>query len=223
MVVPQPVDSRLQEAKQQMYRTHILDVAEEVFAELGYEGTQVKVVATRAKISLSTLYGYFKNKSELYRGVHARRLTDLMGRLATVGKDHATPLEQLLGAMEVYISFHMQETNYLKMHLREGNAWSQANGLYSPEQLLTWQKGLETMAGTFKVGMKSGVFVKDNPMLAARTTNAMHQVALCQWVEDGMKMTPKKLVSRIHQQFIRSFCVPEKIGRLLRDYEKARA
>ena len=61
---------RLQEAKQIMYRNHILDVGEEVFAELGYEGTQVKMVAAQAEISLSTLYGHFKNKMELYHNLY---------------------------------------------------------------------------------------------------------------------------------------------------------
>ena len=117
-----PPDNRLQEARQLMYRTHILDVAEEVFAELGYDGTQVKVVAKRAKISLSTLYGHFNNKTALYRGVHARRLEDLMGRLGDIGHEHAEPLEQMLAAIGIYIAFHMENPGYLKMHLREGNA-----------------------------------------------------------------------------------------------------
>ena len=208
----------LQEAKQAMYRNHILDVGEDVFAELGYEGTQVKMVAAQAEISLSTLYGHFKNKMELYRGVHARRLNELMPQLNSVGREQSDPLAQIVVAVEIYIRFHMENVNYLKMHLREGNAWSQANGLYSPEQLVNWQRGLETMAGTFKAGMKQGIFVKDNPMLAARTTNAIHQVALSQWVEDGMKMSPEKFLPRLHSQFIRSFCVPKKISQYLKQY-----
>ena len=47
----------------------------------------------------------------------------------------------------------------------------------------------------------------------------MHQVALSQWVLDGMRTKPEKLIEQIHRQFIRSFCVPEKMLELLRDYE----
>jgi len=209
------VTHSLQEAKQALYRTHILDIAEEVFASQGYEGTQVKSVAAHAKISLSTLYGHFRNKPSLYRAVHARRLEDLMKRLSSVGQLHSGALEQMLAGIDGYISFHMEHPNYLKMHLREGNAWSEANGLYSPEQLETWRKGLERMAGTFKAGMKAGVFVKDDPLLAARTTNALHQVTLSHWVDGGMKMEESKLLTRVHAQFIRSFCVPEQVMELL--------
>ena len=206
---------RLREAKEEMYREHILDTAEEVFSELGYEGTQVKEVASRAQISLSTLYGYFRNKMALYRAVHGRRLEELMTDLAGVGDEFRCPLEQMLAAMSGYLVFHMEHPNYLKMHLREGNAWSEASGLYSPEQLDNWQAGLKRMAGTFKAGMKLGLFAKDDPMFAARTTNAMHQVTLSHWVEGGMKMKPEKLLTRVHAQFIRAFSKPSRVVELL--------
>ena len=207
---------RLREAKEAMYREHILDTAEEVFAELGYEGTQVKRVASRAKISLSTLYGHFSNKMALYRAVHGRRLDALMKNLEGVGAEHACPLDQMLAAMEGYMVFHMQHPNYLRMHLREGNAWSEASGLYSPEQLDHWRAGLETMAATFKAGMKVGIFAKDDPMFAARTTNAMHQVVLSHWVDGGMSTKPEGLLPHIQARFIRSFAVPTRVCELLK-------
>jgi AcrR family transcriptional regulator len=207
--------SRLQEAKELMYRTHILDIAEEVFAEHGFEGTQVKVIAGRAKISLSTLYGHFKNKTALYGGVHTRRLDDLMGRLRSGGPTSSDPLAQMLSAMGVYISFYMEHTEYLKMHLREGNAWWEADGLLSPPQREIWRQGLERMAATFQSGMTTGVFVQDDPLLCARTTNAMHQVVLSHWVEAGMKQKPEALLHRLHAQFIRTFCAPEEVVDLL--------
>lgn len=222
MVTNQLEASSLKDAKKQMYRTHILDVAEQVFAESGFEGTQVKMVAAQAQISLATLYSKFPNKMELYRAVHARRLEDLMKRIAEVGAPRRPPLEQMLDAMEVYAGFHMENPNYLRMHLREGNAWSQAHGLLSPEQLVNWEVGLKRMAKTFRAGMKSGVFAKGDPTLAARTTNAMHQVALSHWVEDGMRIKPESLVIQIHRQFIRAFCEPADVVDLLSSYETSR-
>lgn len=219
MVTIQAETRSLQRAKKQMYRTHILDVAEQVFAQYGFEGTQVKMVATQAQISLSTLYSGFSNKMDLYRAVHARRLEDLMKRVAQAGAKRRAPLEQMLAGMQVYVGFHMEHPNYLRMHLQEGNAWSQAHGLLSPEQLVNWEVGLKRMAKTFRAGMKSGVFVKGDPFLAARTTNAMHQVALSHWVEDGMGTNPEKIVTQIHRQFIRAFCEPSQVVQILSEYE----
>ena len=214
MALNTPAKIPLQQAKQDLYKSHILDVAEAVFAHSGYEGTAVKTVAAEARISLSTLYSHFANKSALYRGVHARRLKVLMGRLKEVGRTE--PLQQILAAMEIYIAFHMEHPNYLLMHLREGNAWSEETGLHSPEQRATWRAGIETMAKTFRAGIRSGVFVKEDPRLLARTTNALHQVALSHWVETGMKTPQKTVVRTLQGQFIRSFCRPEHLTRLLK-------
>jgi AcrR family transcriptional regulator len=222
MVTIQAETRSLKRAKKQMYRTHILDVAEQVFAQYGFEGTQVKMVATQAQISLSTLYSGFSNKMDLYRAVHARRLEDLMKRVAQAGAKRRAPLEQMLAGMQVYVGFHMEHPNYLRMHLQEGNAWSQAHGLLSPEQLVNWEVGLKRMAKTFRAGMKSGVFVKGDPFLAARTTNAMHQVALSHWVEDGMGTNPEKIVLQIHRQFIRAFCEPSQMIQILSEYETSK-
>lgn len=207
----------LKAAKEQVYREHILDSGELVFSEFGFEKTQVKFVAKRAQVSLSTLYGHYSNKMELYRSVHARRLAQLMERLTVAAASRQEPLEQMLGAIEVYVGFHMEYPIYLKMHLREGNTWSQANGLFSPEQQVNWQRGLKRMAKTFKAGMDKGIFVKDDPVLLARTTNAMHQVALEQWVEKGMRAKPALVIGRLHHQFIRAFCMPNRVLKLLDD------
>jgi AcrR family transcriptional regulator len=222
MVTIQAETRSLKRAKKQMYRTHILDVAEQVFAQYGFEGTQVKMVATQAQISLSTLYSGFSNKMDLYRAVHARRLEDLMKRVAHAGALRRPPLEQMLAGMQVYVGFHMEHPNYLRMHLQEGNAWSQAHGLLSPEQLVNWEVGLKRMAKTFRAGMKSGVFVKGDPVLAARTTNAMHQVTLSHWVEEGMRTKPEKMVLQIHRQFIRAFCEPSQMIQILSEYETSK-
>jgi len=43
----------------------ILDAARSTFAEYGYEGASMRIIATKAAISVGGLYLYFKNKEEL--------------------------------------------------------------------------------------------------------------------------------------------------------------
>jgi hypothetical protein len=43
----------------------------------------------------------------------------------------------------------------------------------------------------------------------------MHQVRLADWVERGMSETVDEVARHVQRQFIRSFCVPEQIPRLL--------
>ncbi|MGH7961909.1 MAG: TetR/AcrR family transcriptional regulator [Candidatus Binatia bacterium] len=53
----------------------ILNVAEELFAERGFQGTRTRDIAERAGINISTLHFHWKCKEELYAAVYQRLLT----------------------------------------------------------------------------------------------------------------------------------------------------
>src|SRR5262245_55448278 len=50
----------------------ILDVAEQLFAERGYDGTTLRDVATRVGVRAPSLYNHFASKDELYAAVLER-------------------------------------------------------------------------------------------------------------------------------------------------------
>ncbi|MEV5479025.1 TetR/AcrR family transcriptional regulator [Streptomyces sp. NPDC002387] len=60
--VPRP---GLRERKKQMTRQGILDAAEHLFSEHGYEGVTVAQIADRANVSVKTLFKYFDSKEDL--------------------------------------------------------------------------------------------------------------------------------------------------------------
>ena len=198
----------------------ILDAAEAAFSVTGYAGTKMSEVARRARASLTTLYGRYESKMSLYRAVHHRRLQALMARIRAV----SVPPDDLLGGMlegvHVYLAFHMEHPNYLRMHLREGVAWSGPSELLSPEQVDAWSRGVERMARAFERGMDAGLYVRDDPRLCARRVNAFHQVALSDWVERGMIERPRQLSRRIAHHFVRSFCEPSRVPELLERLEQ---
>lgn len=217
MAKPEPTPpTSLRDRKQSMYQALILDNAEQVFAEAGFERAGVKVVAARAGISLATLYAYFPNKLDLYRAVHARRLDELRSAVLPAGRG-VDALDRMLLAIEGYVAFHMAHPHYLRMHLREGNAWSAADGLRTDEQAEAWARGQDSMARTFRDGIRHGLFVDDDPVTMARTTNALHQVALTRWIEGGMKTSPEQLLRGVRAQFIRAFCEPDRVPSLLKE------
>src|SRR5690606_41082584 len=103
---------RVRGARLAMYQEVILDAAEGVFAEHGYEAAKVQAVAAAAGISLATLYGVFAKKWDLYCAVHARRIRELMehvyGQISPAPAEPPEPLAVLLGGIGAYIEFHMQ-------------------------------------------------------------------------------------------------------------------
>tara|TARA_R110002020_G_scaffold10417_7_gene40059 strand:+ start:25 stop:684 length:660 start_codon:yes stop_codon:yes gene_type:complete len=77
-----PVDQRLQARLRlrqlpDQQRAAWLDVAEEEFRLLGFEGASMNRILARAALSKGQAYYYFADKGELYRAVIERAITEL--------------------------------------------------------------------------------------------------------------------------------------------------
>jgi TetR/AcrR family fatty acid metabolism transcriptional regulator len=73
----------------------ILDAAERIFAQAGFDGAKVSDIARAASVAEGTVYLYYKNKQDLLAGVVGRFWTQLtLGAEAAIEPD-ATTIEQL--------------------------------------------------------------------------------------------------------------------------------
>jgi AcrR family transcriptional regulator len=199
--------ARIKDARQEVYREHILDAAEKIFAETGYEDAKVVAMATAAGVSLATVYRSFEAKWDIYRAVHARRTAALGAFLAERIQPGMPPLELLLAGVSGYIEFHMRNPDYLRMHLRDGYAWSSPGALQSPEQQQAWDQGLVMVVSAFTAAVRAGLCIEDErPELMARTMIAMHQVRLADWVARGMKESIEEVRDAVHRELVRTFC-----------------
>ena len=52
-----------------MYRQHILDAAERVFADRGYETAKVQDISALAGLSMGTIYAVFPGKLDLFTAI----------------------------------------------------------------------------------------------------------------------------------------------------------
>ena len=76
----------------------ILDAAEKIFAQVGFDGAKVSEIARAASVAEGTVYLYYKNKQDLLAGVVGRFWTQLtLGAEAAIEPDATTraQLEQL--------------------------------------------------------------------------------------------------------------------------------
>ncbi|MDY6940163.1 MAG: TetR/AcrR family transcriptional regulator [Cyanobacteriota bacterium] len=63
-----------QQARSQERVKHILDVAEQLFLEIGYESTTTRSIASRAKVSVGSLYQFFPDKEAILKALAIRYL-----------------------------------------------------------------------------------------------------------------------------------------------------
>ena len=90
-------------------RQRILEVALELFAEFGSEGTSLQQVADRVGLHKSTLFHHFKSKEELahevFRGLGER----LLKRLEPILAEDPPRFESLLDALDASVEHFAQE------------------------------------------------------------------------------------------------------------------
>lgn len=213
MTQPDP-KKRLVEARRALYREAVLDAAERVFAEHGYEAAKVAAIAKAAGLSLQTLYGVFPKKWDVYRAVQADRLTALMTEVGAAVMQAQCPFTRLRSGLEGYLRFHMARPEFLRMQLRERIPWGTIDQQRTPEQTRAWELGLQMMISSFVDGVQAGIFAPTDPELAARTATAMSQVHLAVWIDRGMPESPDAVTRTAMLQIVRTFVHPDQADAL---------
>lgn len=93
----------------------ILDAAEGVFQELGFNNARMEQVGLKAGVSKATVYFYFESKENLYMAIVFRALTMLNNLLyESIHQHQQKPgLASVLALMNTYISFSEKYPLYI--------------------------------------------------------------------------------------------------------------
>ena len=81
----------------------ILQVAEKLFAEKGYDGTSIRDISKEAKINIAMVSYYFGSKEKLLERLIYFRTSGLKMKLENLFKENLPPLEKIEKFIELYI------------------------------------------------------------------------------------------------------------------------
>ena len=196
------------EARTGVYRQHILDAAERVFAERGYEAAKVVDISNDCALSMGTIYAIFPGKAELHTALLEERGEELCRLASEVATRDLSPREALLALIDVYIDYFVAHPAFLRMHLRSGASWALGPSSGTPTQMSYWQKIHALQADIFRRGVAVGDFVEEDPAYLAKMFSAMDQVLLADWVGSGMQADRDTLVRRLRDIVDRALCLP---------------
>jgi AcrR family transcriptional regulator len=68
-------------------KDHILDVAEKVFSELGFDGASTRTISGEAGVNMAMLNYYFGSKEGLFLAVFNRKISSFQNLLQNLGND----------------------------------------------------------------------------------------------------------------------------------------
>src|SRR3954468_14384736 len=84
-------------------KDHILDVAEKVFSELGFDGASTRLISGEAGVNMAMLNYYFGSKEGLFLAIIERKIAHFQNILQNLGNnENMSPWEK----MEIYIELY---------------------------------------------------------------------------------------------------------------------
>lgn len=109
-----PLQARREEEREER-RQQILNAAERVIRQRGWEATNFGEIAKRARLSRSLVYVYFPTRDDVFHAVCDRGMEDLERRFRQAIAGHPRGLDQLMAIGHAYHDFSEKEPLYFEL------------------------------------------------------------------------------------------------------------
>ncbi len=211
-----PLQQRVKEERESVYRQAINEAAERVFADKGTDRSRMQEIAAEAGISLGTLYGVIEGKKSLFVGIQQLRMREFMDCIRAASDAHDETLDSHLAVVRLGAQYFLDRPDFLRMCCRAGFGWASRFPAEGGGADL-WNEGASIPRDLFARGIEEGIYVADEPELLVRKMLALKQVELTHWADQGMETPHEVVLDRLENQFIRAFCTPRLVQAWIRD------
>ncbi len=182
------------EEERERRRAEIVDAAETLYADIGWEAATIDEVARRARLSRALVYVYFKDKSDLHFAIVERALRALRERFEQAVAQHETGLAKVQAIGRAYVAFSRELPHYFSAcshfqgHESEGD---RADAINENAALQASGGVHEVLVAAIKVGLEDGTIRKNlgDPVMTAIAlwgfTHGIIQIASSKTAELG--------------------------------------
>jgi AcrR family transcriptional regulator len=143
-------------------RQYILECAEKLFAEKGFDKVTVADIAKASEFSVGSLYLFFESKESLIHSLLLERLNQVFELIRVESARSIPAVEKLENISGGILSMFIEHIDFFKVHVREvrgaelcgsTETFAEFSGIFS--------KSLELLAGVFRQGIDEGSFRDD--------------------------------------------------------------
>jgi AcrR family transcriptional regulator len=157
--------SERKERERLQRRTDIIDAAEKVFFDRGFESSTMDDVAEMAELSKGTLYLYFKSKEDLQFAIFMRGSDILMKMMEDQLPGGGNGYQRLLELADSFIRFSREYRNYFNLFMYYESSRMELLNI-DQEQLQVYlkeQSPLALVTQQVSLGIKDGSLRDDLP------------------------------------------------------------
>lgn len=154
-------------------RKQIVDAAEEVYADTGWDELTIDQVARKARLSRALVYVYFKDKFDLHCAICERSLLLLGDRFEQAAARHVLGRDQVAALGRCYVGFSQEMPHYFQALARfEAHSPTHVEGESNEAAcMIAGDRVHAVMVACIETGMKDGSIRADlgNPYLTSVT------------------------------------------------------
>jgi AcrR family transcriptional regulator len=155
------IAERRQEEKDRR-RAEIVDAADDLYRELGWDAVTMDSVAKRARLSRALVYVYFKDKRDLHYAIAARAMELMQARFVEASGRARTGLEKIEAIGRAYMAYGQEFPHYFDACAR---IQASAEGPQLPEQdaaaIAMGEAVHEIVVEALRAGQQDGSIRKD--------------------------------------------------------------
>jgi AcrR family transcriptional regulator len=208
---PNPPDDATQSADQREpardpRRANILGLAQQLFAQKGYEATTMAEIAQAANLAVGTLYKIFKDKRDLYQTLVADTVQDFERQLTTVLEE--TPGDELARIhkyIDVGAQLFVEHLPFIRVYFSEtGAAFLFTTAGLEDDAFQSYWRIVAALRETFRRGIETGLFVDVDPAVLALALEGVHNSFLGALVRDPDSFTPEQIAEYTKRLFFDS-------------------
>lgn len=174
-------------------KNEILDAAEVLFAEKGFDHTSTNEILEAVGIAKGTLYHHFKSKEDIMDAIIERQSEKMLSGARKIAEDRSIPVEERM--FRVVMALRLEEIN-------EQGGKGMIEHLHRPQNALMHQKSKRIimeqvppiLAIVLKDGIEQGLFDTPYPLECMEMVVAYLNTVM----DDGLvEMTEEQRINRI--------------------------
>lgn len=142
--------------ERQMRENEIIDAAEKIFVQSGYEKASVDEIAMESQYTRKTVYQYFKNKEDLYMAVVVRGFQQLFLTIQQGAEDADCGFEKLRRMGMAYYEFYQRYPDIFRLMSLAGHIKSKEDTESTKEFDRINNRIVEEIAHTINEGKQDG-------------------------------------------------------------------
>lgn len=156
------IADRRQEEKDRR-RNEIVDAAENLYRELGWDAVTMDSVARKARLSRALVYVYFKDKSELLLAITGRAMETLHSRFEAASARTRIGLDQIEAMGRAYMAFGMEFPHYFDAcaRLEQRATGTPEQGSHEAAAFQTGMKVHDVVVASLTAGQRDGSIRSD--------------------------------------------------------------